>query len=260
MDRDDARARAAQRQRVLRVDERGAEAPQQRAAASTPSAAPGARAQLERLDAVGHELGVARDGGEPEARLGRRAPELAQQVRARTVSSPVRSRPSTSASTTTSAHASSRQSSTRSPPTRSQVNSAARVRARARPARRAARPASAMPSAIDAGVARVDEHRGATRDLLGRAATRRHDGRPARHRLEHREPEALVQRRVDEAARAAVERRELLVAGLADPAGNRRRHPSPGRRPRGARRRRARAASTARARFFRGSSVATAST
>ena len=48
--------------------------------------------------------------------------------------------------------------------------------------------------------------------------TRRHHGRAARHRLEHGEPEALVQRRVENAAGTAVQGGELRVGDLADPA------------------------------------------
>ena len=70
---------------------------------------------------------------------------------------------------------------------------------------------------IDGDVEWVDEHRRATGHLSGRTAAARHDGRPARHRLQHRDPEALVERREDERAGAAVERSELAVGDLADP-------------------------------------------
>ena len=48
---------------------------------------------------------------------------------------------------------------------------------------------------------------------------RRHDSRrPARHRLEHRDAEALVQRRVCDTERTAVQAREVVVPDLALPA------------------------------------------
>ncbi len=78
-------------------------------------------------------------------------------------------------------------------------------------------------------VERVDEHGRAARDLLRRAAPRRDDRRPARHRLDHRQPEALVEGREDEAPRAPVERSELLVVDAPGPAGYL--DPTPARRP-----------------------------
>ena len=67
-------------------------------------------------------------------------------------------------------------------------------------------------------VERVDENRCAAGDLLHRRPDGRDDRRPARHRLEHGQPEPLVQRRVEDAASAAVERSELRIRDLADPA------------------------------------------
>ncbi len=60
-------------------------------------------------------------------------------------------------------------------------------------------------------VALVGEDRGVARHLDERRVGRGDDGRPARHRLEHRQPEALVPGRDDERGRLAVEARELLV-------------------------------------------------
>ena len=93
--------------------------------------------------------------------------------------------------------------------------------ARSRPSARSS-PARATAS-LDPGrdrrrVERVDEHRRVAGDLLERARRGRDDGRAARHRLEDRDPEALVQRGVDEAARAAKEARELRVRHEAEPA------------------------------------------
>src|SRR5581483_3360774 len=73
---------------------------------------------------------------------------------------------------------------------------------------------------LDAGrdrldVLGIDENGRAAGDLLGGAAPRRHDRRPTRHRHEDRDPEPLVQRRVHDAERAAIQARELLVRGEA---------------------------------------------
>ena len=141
----------------------------------------------------------------------------------------MRWRPSTSASTTTSgcAHASSRQSASRRSAERDHVNS----RARSSPSRRSSscrrRPRRSRP--------RSPPRRAASTSTAAPPATSsvappraRHDRRPARHRLEHRQPEALVERREDEAARAAVERGELLVVDPARPSPAPRPRPSPG--------------------------------
>ena len=93
------------------------------------------------------------------------------------------------------------------------------ARSRPRPTQLVAPGVGLLDPGGDRGrIARVDEHRRAARDLLGRAPGARHHRRAAGHRLEHRDAEALVQRRVDEAARAAVERRELVVGDPAEPA------------------------------------------
>ena len=108
-------------------------------------------------------------------------------------------------------------------------------------------------------VERVDKHGRPARHLLRGAATRRDDGRATRHRLDHRQPEALVERREHETARAAVERRQLRVIDAALPSGHL--DPTPTRRSDDPQLDvRALAASTARPRFLRGSSVPTAST
>ena len=67
-------------------------------------------------------------------------------------------------------------------------------------------------------VERVDEHRRAARNLLHRGPHGCHNGRPARHRLEHGQPEALVERRIEDTPRAAVQGCELRVRDLAHPA------------------------------------------
>ena len=77
-------------------------------------------------------------------------------------------------------------------------------------------------------VERVDEHGRAAGHLLGGTAARRDDRRPTRHRLDHRQPEPLVERREHEAPRAAVERRQLLVVDAPGPAGHL--DPTPARR------------------------------
>ena len=64
-------------------------------------------------------------------------------------------------------------------------------------------------------VALVGEDRGVARHLDERGVGRGDDGRPARHRLQHRQPEALVPGRDDERGRLAVEPRELLVIHVA---------------------------------------------
>ena len=112
-------------------------------------------------------------------------------------------------------------------------------------------------------VERVDEDCSLADDLLHRAAGARHDGRAARHRLERGDAEALVERREDEAARAAVRGGELLVVDPAEPgdvlAGDAA-SPHPGAPTSRSSTPARAAASTTRARFLRGSSVPTAST
>ena len=84
MDRHDGRARAAQRQRVLRVDERraergGAARGSDHAMRSSCEGAP----QLDRLDPVGDEVRPARHRRDPKPRRGRR-PRAASRSRLRT--------------------------------------------------------------------------------------------------------------------------------------------------------------------------------
>ena len=80
MDRHHGRARAAQRHRVLRVDERGADPLEQ------PWQRPGhpellrTRIERDRLDALGHEIRPARHRPDADAGVGRERPQLAQQV------------------------------------------------------------------------------------------------------------------------------------------------------------------------------------
>jgi hypothetical protein len=64
------------------------------------------------------------------------------------------------------------------------------------------------------------DDRSTTRDFLHRRPDGRDHGRPAGHRLEHGQPEALVERRVEDAASSAVQRGELGVRDLADPTGD----------------------------------------
>ncbi len=67
-------------------------------------------------------------------------------------------------------------------------------------------------------VARIDEDSGSVRDLLHGGAARGDDGHTACHRLQNWNPEALVERRVRNTSRAAVETRELCVVDLPEPA------------------------------------------
>ncbi len=101
------------------------------------------------------------------------------------------------------------------------VSAQSNARARSRPARTSSSrrvAASSIPSAIDAGIERIDEHRCAACHLLGRTAARRDDRCAARHRLDDRDAEALLERRIGEAAGAAIEPGELLVRDSAEPA------------------------------------------
>ena len=107
---------------------------------------------------------------------------------------------------------------------------------------------------------RVDVGRIVAGELLHRRAGARDDRAPAGERLGDRDPEPLVERRVDEAARAAVEAGELLVRDGSEPGDVRRRlrrRPSP-RAP--TTRSSPSTAAAIRARFLRGSSVPTART
>ena len=221
VDRDDRGARGAERERRTACARARRRARRSSAAASRASAAPApASAARAARYPSGTSSGCRVDRGEPEARAS--ASAASSRSRFRTyVSSPVRRRPSTSASTTTSGarHA---ELPAGTPATAALDGTlprvaAAHARGRAARARRAARSASSIPAAIDADVERVDEHGRAAGDLRHRAAGARHDRRAAGHRLERGDAEALVERRVDEAARAAVERRELLVVDPAEP-------------------------------------------
>ena len=82
-----------------------------------------------------------------------------------------------------------------------------------------------MPAAIEETSSGSTRTAAVAGDLLHRGRPGRDDGSAARHRLEHRQAEALVQRRVHDTARAAVERCELGVGHLAHPAVHV--HPSP---------------------------------
>ena len=199
------------------------------------------RGQLDRLDAVGHELGEPRHRGEAAGRA--RAAGSSRSRFDTCVSSPVRARPSTSASRTI----------TRAPRRPPRV-------ARATSAHEATRRGSGAERARDAvadrgDVGRVDVGRVVAGELGHRAAGARHDRAAAGERLGHGDAEALVERGVDEAARAAVQRaraprrRPRRAARRSRAA---RRCPSRARRRRAARRRR-------RPRSGRGSCAARAS-
>ena len=122
--------------------------------------------------------------------------------------------------------------------------------------------ASTMPAAIDPGRAGRRGRPRRRRPPPSRAGARDDRG-AAGHRLQHRHPEALVERGVDDAARAAVEASKLGVRNPAEPADAVPARSTPP-QPRAPTTRsstpRRRAASARRARFFRGSSVPTAST
>ena len=133
------------------------------------------------------------------------------------------------------AHASSRQSASRRSAACDQVNATGALEAE-RPQLVAPRFGLDDTRGDRIRVERVDEHGRAARHLLRGAASRRHDRRPARHRLDHRQPEALVEGREHEAPRAAVERCELLVVDASRPSREPRPHPSPARRRPAARR------------------------
>ena len=165
-----------------------------------------ARRQRDRLDSRRHELGAARDRGEAQAVAdgGERAEQI---LDVRLVAGALPAEHVGVDHDERIAHA--------APPRRppgcvAAVSSHENARARSRPrARSSSRRRMRLldPGGDRRDVERVDEDCRTARDLLRRAAGRRDDGRAARHRLEHRDAEALVQRRVDEAARAAVETR-----------------------------------------------------
>ena len=144
------------------------------------------------------------------------------------VSSPVRARPSTSAS----------RGSREPPRRRAAVARATSGHDGDAPRLRPERARDAVADRVDVG--RVDVGRVVAGELGHRAAGARHDRAAAGERLGDRDAEALVERGVDEAARAAVERaraprRRPRRAARRSPAA--RRCPSPARRRRAARRR-----------------------
>ena len=260
MDRDDRRAGQRERQRVLEVAERGAERRGAAAAASAPSAAPATSVPSSHgLDSLGDELGVPRDGGEPKAGRRRERRQLAQEVEHVRLVARALAAEHVRVDDDERRHASSRQ--TRS--TRRRPRAHEYVRARSSPSARSS--SRRDDGLLDPGrdrldVERVDEHGRAAGDLLGRAAAARHDGRAARHRLEHRDAEALVQRREDERSARRGRARPAPRRRPRRPSRASRRRPSRARRRRAARRRPARRPRRSGARFLRGSSVATAST
>ena len=176
----------------------------------------GARGQRVRLDPVGHELGVPGHRHDAQLRGRREQRELAEEIeRVRLVSRA----PATEdvGIEHDSLHVSVRQRST----TASADLRHVKDRARSRPALdSSSRPRHRLRDASRErrDVGRVDEDGGPAGDLLEGRSARGHDRRPARHRLEHGQAEPFVQRRVDEAACAPVERGELGVRHLADPA------------------------------------------
>ena len=93
-----------------------------------------------------------------------------------------------------------------SPPTRR----ASRARGRAPTTRSGAASTSSTRGRDRLGVVRVEEPRRVADDLRQRRDVRARDRAAARHRLERRLAEALVQRREDERRRAAVEADELV--------------------------------------------------
>ncbi len=209
---------AAERERVLRVDEVGADPSEQAGKRERHAELLPARPSSTASMPFGHEVGPARDRGNADSGLGCERAELAEQVaHVRLVAGPPAAEHVRVDGDEL--HASSLQSASTASAARSHVKS----RARASPSgtsssRRSC--ASAIPAAIERGVERVDEDSGAAGDLLGRPAARGHDRRTARHRLEHRDPESLVERGVDDATCAAVELRELGVGDLSHPAGH----------------------------------------
>ena len=216
------RPRPAERQRVLEVRELGPEPPEQpRQRAGHPRLLE-PRRQLDRLDAGRDELGMPRHGREAE--VGRGRGQLAQQVRhVRLVAGAL---PAEHVGVERGSRELLVDRARRGGdlgPRRDRGAARARTRARCRRGSRRRR----------SGRRRSRRRRRARPSALSAA---RHDRAAAGERLGDRDPEALVERGVDEAARAAVEARELLVADLAEPA----------RRSRAARRRPSRGAPTTR--------------
>ena len=80
MDRHDRRARQRERQRVLEVAERRAELPEQARQRHRHPQLLERRPEPHGLDPLGDELGVARDGGDPNSGSRRQRRQLAQEV------------------------------------------------------------------------------------------------------------------------------------------------------------------------------------
>ncbi len=115
-------------------------------------------------------------------------------------------------------HASSPQSSTTASAARSHVNSRARASPAATSSSRRSS-ASSDPGRDRGHVERIDENGGVhRRPPPSRSPTDVTTGVPHAIASSDGQPEALVQRRIEDAARAAVKRRELRVGNLADPA------------------------------------------
>jgi hypothetical protein len=76
------------------------------------------------------------------------------------------------------------------------------------------RPHDAGRDVVDVG--RVDEHGGATGDLLGGRAPRRHHRRAVRHRLGHRKAEAFAQAGVDKGVGTRIQRVPVSVGDEAE--------------------------------------------
>ena len=80
--------------------------------------------------------------------------------------------------------------------------------------------ASAIPCGDRVHVEWIHQDRRASGDLLHRSSARRDDGRSGRHRLEHRQAESLVERRIENDTSASIGSGELCVRELADPPGD----------------------------------------
>ena len=184
------------------------------------------RAQRDGLDPVGHELGVARDGGDPQPGLGRERRERAQEVEHVGLVAGAVAPEHVGVDDDERLHASSRQTVSTASATASPRVGLRTLEPEPRAARRVAR-RLLDPGRDRVDVERVDEHRGAAGDLLGRAARARDDGRAAGHRLEHRDPEPLVERREGERSgrRGRARRAPRPTPRPASPASRRR--PSP---------------------------------
>ena len=75
---------------------------------------------------------------------------------------------------------------------------------------------AAQPVADRLDRQRIDEQRGVAGDLGGGGDVRRQHGRAAGHRLDHGQPEALVQRRERERRGAAVQRGQVVLGHVAE--------------------------------------------